>query len=179
MSIDLAAIGDDEYSADHASCVARARAAGSDVLAMLAAEAERTAALLAGIPETRAGLRYAPGKWSIRELIGHLADTERIMAYRALRIARADPTPLPGFDEKAYAAASGADARALADLAAELGAVRAATLALFAHLDAGALARRGTANDQTVSVRALAAVIAGHELHHRAILEERYQSSGG
>jgi hypothetical protein len=171
MPIDVTVIGDDEFAPFYAGYIARARAASP---IDLAAQGARTAAFLAGIPEERAGFRYAPGKWSIREVVGHLADAERVMAYRALRFSRGDQTPLPGFDEGAFAAAAGADARTLADLAAELAAVRGATVALFSHLDAAALARRCTANDHEVSARALGAIIAGHELHHLAIFEERY-----
>ncbi len=107
-------------------------------------------------------------------MVGHVADTERVMAYRALRIARGDTTPLPGFDENGYAAASGADRRTLADLAAELAHVRAATLDLLRPLDGEALERAGVASGTPVTVRALAWIIAGHETHHRRILRERY-----
>ena len=103
-----------------------------------------------------------------------MTDAERIFAYRALRFARGDRTPLPGFDEKLYAPAGNFDARPLADLATELAAVRRATLALFGGLDAATLERRGPANQHEISVRALAYVIAGHERHHVAILRERY-----
>jgi hypothetical protein len=104
----------------------------------------------------------------------HLSDTERIMAYRALRFARGDATPLPGFDQEAYVPTSGADAVPLAELVAELAGVRLATLDLFRHLPAGAWTRRGTASDAPFSVRALAWVIAGHQIHHLGVLGERY-----
>ncbi len=178
MPISLAGIAEDEHAPFYAGYVARAvevSAASGDILAHLAAQGERTRARLAATPEARGGFRYAAGKWSLREVVGHLADVERVMAYRALRIGRGDATPLPGFDHDAYVAIAGADARTLADLAAELADVRRATLDLFAHFDAAALARRGIVNDKPVSVRALAAVIAGHELHHLAILAERYE----
>lgn len=174
MPIATAEINDDEYNPDFAGYFARAKGAGPDVLAQLAAQGTRTSALLAAVPEARGGFRYAAGKWSIKEVVGHLADSERIMAYRALRIGRGDRTPLAGFDQDPYVAVAGFDARPLADLAAELAAVRVSTLALLSHFDAAALARRGIANDKEISVRALAAIIAGHELHHVAILEERY-----
>ena len=174
MPIDLAAISEREYAPPLARYVERLGGACPDLVAQLASQGERTAALLAGVPEKRAGFRYAPGKWSIRDLVGHLADSERVLSYRALCIARGDQAALPGFDEATYAAAAGADRRTLADLAAELAAVRAATIALFAHLDEQALTRQGIANQSPVTPRALAAVIAGHELHHLAVLEERY-----
>jgi len=176
MPIATAEIGDDEYAPSYAGYVARAKGAGADVLAHLAAQGPRTSALLAAVPEARGGFRYAAGKWSIKEVVGHLADGERIMAYRALRIGRGDRTPLAGFDQDPYVAVAGFDARPLADLAAELAAVRAATVALLSHFDAAALARRGIASDNEISVRALAAIIAGHELHHLAILAERYHT---
>ncbi len=146
-----------------------------DLLRTLEDQARETQRLLAGLSDAKALHRYAAGKWSIKEVIGHVADTERVYAYRALRFARADATALPGFDEKAWVPAGSFDARSLADLAGELDAVRRATLALFRGLDAAALSRRGTANDAAVSVRAIAWIIAGHERHHVALLHERYK----
>lgn len=145
-----------------------------DIVEVLEAQGEETLALVRGITGERAGFRYAPGKWSVREVLGHLSDTERIMANRALRIARGDRTPLPGYDENAYVADAGFDARTLRDLAAELSVVRRATLLLFGGLPEEAWLRRGVANGSEVSVRALACIIAGHEAHHREILRERY-----
>lgn len=145
-----------------------------DLLDTLGTSVDETRALLDEVGEAGAGRRYAEGKWSVREVVGHVADTERVMAYRALRIARGDATPLAPFDENAYAAASGADRRTLADLAAELAHVRAATLDLLRPLDAEALGRSGVASGSPVTVRALAWIIAGHEAHHRRILRERY-----
>lgn len=147
-----------------------------DLIQTLRAQLDETLALVRGLPEAQGGHRYAPGKWSIREVLGHVIDTERIFAYRALRIARGDATPIEGFDENAYAAASEADARTLADLAEELEHVRLGNLAFFRALSHEALARRGTANGAEVTVRALAWILAGHELHHRALLRERYLS---
>lgn len=146
-----------------------------DLLRTLEAQGRETQALLAGLSDAKALHRYAAGKWSIKEVIGHVADTERVYAYRALRFARADATALPGFDENAWVPAGSFDARSVADLAAELDAVRRATLALFRGLDAAALGRRGTANDAAVTVRAIAWIIAGHERHHVALLHERYK----
>jgi uncharacterized damage-inducible protein DinB len=146
------------------------------LLETLERQCVETARLLEKIPESKALYRYAPAKWSIKEVLGHLADSERVFAYRALRFARGDTTPLPGFDEQVYAPAGRFDERSVADLGAELGAVRRATIALFGGLDEEALARRGTANGTEVSVRALAYIIAGHELHHLTVLRERYLS---
>ena len=150
---------------------------GGDVLAALRAQADDTLALLRTVPESRAGFRYAPGKWSVRELVGHIVDTERIFSYRALRFARNDRTPLPGYDENEYVRHASFDERTLADLAAEFRGVRDSTLFLFGHLSREAWGRRGAANDSEVSVRGLAYIIAGHELHHRGILRDRYLSS--
>lgn len=150
------------------------RVPDGDLLDTLRAQLDETLALVRGLPEERGGHRYAPGKWSIREVLSHVIDAERIFAYRALRIGRGDATPLASFDENAYAAASNADARTLAELAEELAHVRLGNLALFRSLDDEALARRGTASGGEVSVRALAWIIAGHERHHVALLRERY-----
>ena len=150
------------------------RVPDGDLLQTLRTQLDETLALVRGLPEERGGHRYAPGKWSIREVLSHVIDAERIFAYRALRIGRGDATPLASFDENAYAAASNADARTLADLAEELAHVRLGNLALFRSLDDEALARRGTASGGEVSVRALAWIIAGHERHHVSLLRERY-----
>ncbi|HVG43653.1 MAG TPA: DinB family protein [Longimicrobium sp.] len=145
-----------------------------DLLDYLQRQMESAAAFLRAIPAEKHGHRYAEGKWSVREMVGHIADTERIFAYRALRFARADQTPLAGFDENAYVPAANFDARDLDSLVDEWVHVRLATLALLRGLDAGAPLRRGKANDQEISVRALAWVTAGHVDHHAAILRERY-----
>ncbi len=145
-----------------------------DPVVVLAAQIEETAALLHSLSETDAMHRYAQGKWSVKEVVGHLADVERIMAYRALRIARGDTTPLPGFDENAYVPVAQFDARSVADLVGELRTVRAATLALLRTFDPDAWRRRGTASGKPVSVRALAYMIPGHERHHLEILRTRY-----
>lgn len=145
-----------------------------DPVAVLAAQIDVTAALLRGLSDAEARKRYAPGKWSVKEVVGHLADTERIMSYRALRIARGDETPLPGFDENAYVPPAKFDARPLADLIGDLFTVRAATVALFRTFDADAWRRRGTASGKPISVRALGYMIPGHERHHVEILKTRY-----
>jgi uncharacterized damage-inducible protein DinB len=147
---------------------------GDDVLPVLKAARESTPRFLATIPESRAGFRYAEGKWSVREIIGHLSDAERIFAYRLLRFARADETPLSGFDENQYVPAGGFERRTLADVTAEFAAVRDASLALVQSLDQMALARSGLANGKRIGVAALAWVIAGHEIHHLRVLRERY-----
>jgi hypothetical protein len=174
MPIPCSTIAEDEYADFYQAYVARLRAQCSDVLVHLAAQQERTAHLLAGVSEAKSHYRYAADKWSVRDVVGHLADAERIMGYRALWIARGGSAPLPGFDEQTFARTAGADDHPLGELAAELATVRTATLTLFGRLDDVALARRGVANGNPVTVRGLAAIIGGHELHHLAILEERY-----
>lgn len=118
--------------------------------------------------------RYAPEKWTVKEVIGHITDTERIFAYRLLRVARGDDTPLPTFDENVYVERSGANTRSLADLIDEWLMVRGSTLALVRSLDDDALAHRGTVSGRPMSARAIACIIAGHAAHHMNLLRERY-----
>lgn len=148
-----------------------------DVLMALEQQLETTLSLLRGISEAQADSRYAPGKWSIKELVGHLIDAERIFAYRALRFARNDGTPLPGFEQDDYIRNATFGNCRLADLASELEHLRRSNLYLFRHLDEEAWQRRGIANDGEISVRALAYSMAGHELHHMEILRTRYLGS--
>lgn len=150
------------------------RVADGDLIGSLVAQQRETQALVRAIPESRGDHRYAPGKWTVREVLGHMADAERIFAYRALRIARGDQTPLPAFDENAFVANARFAARPLESLADELQIVRDATLALLRPLNDAELTRVGTASEHPVTPRALAWIIAGHELHHVAILRERY-----
>ncbi|HEU4452701.1 MAG TPA: DinB family protein [Longimicrobium sp.] len=147
-----------------------------DVVELLAQQAGEAAAFLRAVPASRADHRYEPGKWSVKEVVGHVSDAERIFAYRLLRIARGDQTPLPGFDENEYAAVAGPgfSARTLESLVSEWEDVRRATLSLLHSLDREALARTGTASNFTVSARALAHILYGHMDHHLAILRERY-----
>jgi uncharacterized damage-inducible protein DinB len=147
---------------------------GDNIVETLAEQSANTQALLRGLSEEQGARRYAPEKWSIKEVIGHLIDAERIFAYRALRIARNDQTPLPGFDENSFVAHADFAARTLRDLAEEFACVRQASLHLFQHLDETAWLRRGVSNNNEISVRALAYLTAGHELHHLNIIKERY-----
>lgn len=144
------------------------------ILTVLSSQLAETLALLRSIPESQAGFRYEPDKWSIKELVGHLIDTERIFSYRALRFARKDKTALPGYEQDDYVRNASFDDYPLGELAAEFESVRQSTLFLFKHLDEEAWMRRGSANNSEASVRALSYIIAGHELHHRGILESRY-----
>jgi hypothetical protein len=145
-----------------------------DVVETLERQGAETAALLRGLTEEQGDVRYEPGKWSVKELIGHLIDTERILSYRLLRVARGDRRPIEGFDQDPYVANSNAGARTVSSLADEFGHVRGATLALVRGLDDAAWSRSGVANENEVSARALAYIIAGHEAHHVRILRERY-----
>jgi hypothetical protein len=163
-----------EYAAFYAGYIAKLP--GGDLLRTLEQQEKDTAALLGAVPQAKGDFAYAPGKWTLKEVVCHIADSERVFAYRLLRIARGDQTPLPGFDEQSWVPNAGCAERTLADLVAELRVVRAGTLALLRHLPAEAATRRGTANNVEVSVRALAWIIAGHERHHLALIRERYLS---
>jgi hypothetical protein len=162
-----------EFAEAFAEYVARV-ADDEDVVAALAGQLDEMIDWLSRVPEGRGDYRYAAGKWSIKEIIGHLSDTERVFAYRALRIGRGDITPLPGFDDQAYIAQVRAESRTLADMAGEWGDVRRASISLFRSLPAEAWQRRGTASNQPISVRALAFIIVGHARHHLEVLEARY-----
>lgn len=148
-----------------------------DLLAVLSQQLEATLALLGSIPESQAGFRYAPDKWSIKELVGHVIDSERIFAYRALRFARNDKTPLAGYEQDDYIRGASFNDQPLSELGEEFESVRRSTVFLFKHLNREAWLRKGVANGSEASVRALAYIIAGHELHHRAILHSRYLSA--
>lgn len=145
-----------------------------DIVEALIGGAEIAAALLGDVPDGVAARAYAPGKWTLKEVVLHCADAERIFAYRALRVARGDATPLPGWDETAYAPMSGASVRTMEDILDELQSVRESTVTLFSGLPADAWTRRGVANGQSVTVRALAWITAGHLLHHLGIVQDRY-----
>lgn len=145
-----------------------------DILTILSQQIEPTLALLRNISEAQSLTRYEPGKWSIKEVLGHLCDAERIMSYRALRIGRGDQTPIPGFEQDDYINGANFDARPWLDFIGEFELIRAATLALFRGFETAATERLGTANNVAVSVRALAYIIAGHERHHMNIVRERY-----
>ena len=164
--------GPDEFAPFYQAYVDRVPA--GDVLENLRQQGERTSALLAAVPESKGLFAYAPGKWSVKRLVQHLVDGERLFCYRAMCIARGEQGSLPGFDENAYADQDGSDARPLAQIVAEYATVRAATLTLYAGMTDAVSQRRGTASGKSVTVRALLWMTAGHELHHLTILRERY-----
>lgn len=166
----------DEHSPYYARYIDRVPA--GPIIDVLRTQLSGTVTPLQALDEAAASFAYAPAKWTVKEVVGHVIDTERIMSHRALRFARGDQTPLPSFDENVYVPAAESNSRPLADLLAELAVVRAATIALFSGMPANAWTRTGIASDAVCSVRALAYIIAGHELHHRALLAERYHVTG-
>lgn len=164
--------GADEYAAFHAGYLA-AVADEADALTALERQAPSLAAL-ATVSQEASAHRYGEGKWSVRQVTGHIADAERIMTVRLLRTARGDRTPLPGFEENAYVDGGAFDARTQADLGAELLVIRAATLALVRSLSPDVLDRRTEINGWLLTVRAQAFIVAGHAGHHLRLLRERY-----
>jgi uncharacterized damage-inducible protein DinB len=168
--------GSDEYAPFYKDYIGRVPA--GDIVVVLGEQIGETLRLLDGLTEAAADRAYAPGKWTIKDVVGHVIDSERVFSQRALRFARGDVRQLPGFEQDPYVLAGGFAARSLRDLTEELAAVRRATVLLFRGLPEEAWGRRGVASGHEVSVRALAHIIAGHELHHRAILTERYGVPG-
>jgi hypothetical protein len=146
----------------------------AEVLPVLEAQSSEIQRIARAIPKDRETFRYGPGKWSIREIFGHIGDGERVFGYRAFCISRGDETPLPGFDENDYIAESAYDERPVAELADDFAALRASNLAVLGRLDPARWTRRGNANGSPVSVRALAFIMAGHVRHHVGVLKMRY-----
>ena len=149
-------------------------AAQGDLLVQLEDQIEETLSLVVGLDDDGARHRYAPGKWSVKEVLGHLIDSERVFAYRAMCIARGERASLPGMEQDDYVAEGRFDERPLASLLEEFEHLRRATIALFASLGADHLTRVGIANETKVSVRGLAFIIAGHQRHHLDVLRGRY-----
>ena len=147
---------------------------GGDFLDILESQLRDTKTLLSPLTDSQGDFRYAPGKWSIKETLGHVNDAERIFSYRLLRIARGDKAPLPGFEQDDYVKAGNFAARKLSDLLEEFASIRQATIALVCSLDTAAWLRRGVASQNEVTALALAFIIAGHERHHWMILQDRY-----
>ncbi len=147
------------------------------VLELLAQEVGRTVALLTPLDEAQAAFRYAPGKWSVKEVVGHVIDVERVFAERALHFARRDRAPLPSMEQDDWVEAGHFDRRTLASLLDEFASVRQATLAMFNGFDPEAWPRRGIASDVAFTVRSLPYIIGGHEIHHRKVLETKYLPS--
>lgn len=162
----------DEYAQPYARYIDRVPE--SDAAPVLRAQIEEIRRLAAAVPPEKETFRYAPDKWMVREVLGHVNDAERVFGYRFLRIRRADPTPMESFDENQFAATSDAADRPLAKLADEFVAVRSALLPLLEGLTPADWRRTGTASGWTVSLAAVAWMAAGHVRHHQAILRERY-----
>lgn len=162
-----------EYAPAHAAYVALVPE--EDVLSAIEQQSSVTQKLLSGLDEGRAAYRYADGKWSVKEVIGHMVDSERVLGWRALAIARGETKPLPGFDEDEYVRNAEFDAWRLGDLAESYALARRATIVFLQNLPQEAWDRRGVANGFAVTVRGLAWVIVGHERHHLNVLRERYR----
>lgn len=150
------------------------RVPAGDVLLFMETQFAQTMALLRGISQAQAEMRPAPGEWTIKQIIGHMSDTERIFAYRALRIARGDETPLPGFDQDPYVANGNFDQRSLTDLLDEFAAIRQSNLYLFRNFTGADAQRLGTASNHPISVRSLVYMCAGHEHHHMESIRNVY-----
>jgi hypothetical protein len=146
----------------------------TDVVGAMSSQLEETRAFLSGFDAKRAGYRYAEGKWSIREITGHLSDGERVFGYRAFAIARGETASLPGFEENSYIAASGYDLWAMPDLIEHFSALRTSNILMLRALDEAAWSRVGIANGYPVTPRALAFGMVGHARHHLRVLRERY-----
>lgn len=172
MGITIRRPTDKEYAPFYAGYVGLVP--DGDFFQALEQQSRDTQALLRPLSAEESKFRYAAGKWSIREVVGHIADAERVFTYRALRFARGDATPLPGYDEKVWGEVSSAHRRALPSLLDDFQTLRSATLSLFRGFTVEEWGRSGTANDVAITVRALGYVVAGHERHHVKILNERY-----
>lgn len=164
---------EDEFSPAHFGYISRVPV-DLDPVELMRGQLDQASRLLKSVSESQSFFRYAPGKWSIKEVVGHMSDTERILSYRLLRIARGDQTPLPGFDEDDYVRGAHFESRSLASLVDEWGDVRRSTLALVLGVEPGAWMQRGYANANPVSARALAYIIPGHVAHHVDLLRTRY-----
>lgn len=165
----------DEHNAYYSMYIDRVP--DGNIVDTLSRQIPETLAFLRAIPESKADHRYAPGKWSIKEIIGHLADGERVFQYRAWRFSRADDTPVPGFDENLYVANAPFSRLRMRDLIDDFEHLRRSSIYMFASMDEEAFARRGVANDHEISVRAIAYIMAGHETHHLQVMRERYLNS--
>jgi len=147
---------------------------GEDIVEVIKDQLQTSGKFFDSITEEQGTIAYADGKWKVKEVIGHVIDTERIMAYRALAIARGEKQSLPGFEQDDYVATAGFTNRKLSDLIEEYRTLRASNIVLFSSFDEKDMMKKGYANQSEISVLSLAFIIAGHELHHIKILKERY-----
>jgi hypothetical protein len=175
-ALDLAPAAD-EYGPYYGRYISRVPR--GDFLALLRSQADEVVSAFSGLTDAQANYAYAPGKWTVTEMLGHMADAERVFQYRALSIGRGDPAPLPGFEQDDWMATAGFGNRALADVLAEWRAVRAATIALAAGLPEEAVLRRGVASGLPVTVRALLHLAPGHTAYHLEVLRDRYRAAAG
>jgi hypothetical protein len=164
--------GENEYAPFYAGYVARVPE--TDILAALRAQPDELNRVASSVSKEKERYRYGQEKWSVREIFGHLVDSERFFGHRAFCVSRGDTTPLPGFDEKLYVSGAGHDSRSLADLVKDFSLLREANVRLLESLEASAWPREGVADGVKVTVRALAYIMAGHVRHHVAVLNERY-----
>ncbi|HEY3065952.1 MAG TPA: DinB family protein [Methylomirabilota bacterium] len=162
----------DEYAPSHADYIGRVPS--GPIVETLARQCERVTSLLGGLSDGQARFRFAPGEWSIKEVVGHMIDAERFFYHRAFTISRKDPAPLPGFEQDDYVREAGFDAWPLADLLDEFALLRRANLVALRHVTPAASLRRGTADGKSVSVRALVYILAGHVEHHLDALRTKY-----
>lgn len=163
----------EEYAPFYADYVQRAMAR-EDVLAALPKQVDEVCSALGNLTDTQALYKFGPTEWSIKEVVGHLNDVERVFSYRLLRIARGDQTPLPGFEQEDYIRAAGYDNVPLAELLNEFELLRRANILLISHLNDEAVSRLGTASGATISARALIYMLVGHVEHHMACIDEKY-----
>jgi len=164
----------DEYAPYYGGYVQRVPE-GADIFALLSQQPDDLRVLLQSVSEAQANVRPAPGEWSVKEVIGHICDTERVFSYRAMRIARGDATPLAGFEQDDYVRATDFNARSVADLVDEFSAARRANVLCFKPLSEAEMVRRGSASNASVTVRALFYMMAGHVMHHIESLQMDYK----
>ena len=176
MTTSLPLPAPDEYASFYDDYIQRA-IARKDVIAALPLQIDELHAALDPLTDEQALYKFGPAEWSIKELMSHLIDGERVFSYRLLRISRGDQTPLPGFDQEPYVRASGADGLALKDLLQEFEYLRRANILAIRNMNTEAALRRGTASDATISARALIYIMVGHVEHHMACLREKYLPS--
>ena len=150
------------------------RVSDGDIVAKLEQQLPQTLAFLRSIPESKHDHAYAPDKWTIRQIVGHLSDGERVFQYRAFRFSRADTTPVPGFEENDYVANARFSSISMSDLISEFESLRDATVKMFSGMDADMMGRSGTANNAAITVRSIAWIMAGHVDHHEQVIRERY-----
>ena len=150
--------------------------ADADLLSVIKEQAGISQQFLSSIPKEKESYAYAVGKWTVKEVVGHLCDTERILSCRALRFSRNDKTPLPGFDENTYTPNSNYSSRSLKNIADELAAIRQSSISLFSNMSSDMFDRVGTANNSEYTVRSMLFMIAGHERHHLQVIREKYLS---